>query len=110
MLFLCDPDHIPASSCLQSSTKEPLNNFLLAESEIKLPCKLCQSHNQNTFPTEMNIHFPGPNNLTKPSVWAFPKIVVCLDCGFTEFRIQETELCLLKEGMAEKAGIRDQRE
>jgi len=44
----------------------------------------------------MNIHFPGKNNLTKPSVWAFPEIVVCLDCGFTEFHIEDVELGRLK--------------
>ena len=59
-------------------------------------CKSCQSHSQTTFPTEMNIHFPGKNNLTKPSVWAFPEIVVCLDCGFTEFHIEDVELGRLK--------------
>jgi len=94
---LCDLDHIPASSCMQSSTRESLNNLLLAGSETRLFCKLCQSHNQSTFPTEMNIHFPGRHNLTKPSVWAFPKIVVCLDCGFTEFRIEGAELGRLAE-------------
>ena len=45
----------------------------------------------------MNIHFPGLHNLTKPSVWAFPKILVCLDCGFTEFRSEGAELGLLAE-------------
>jgi len=71
-------------------------------------CKSCQSTNQGKFPSEINIHFPGPNNLTKPSVWAFPEIGICLDCGFAELRIEETELRLLEEGTAEKAGTKDQ--
>jgi len=68
-----------------------------------MSCIYCQSKNQTAFPSEVNIHFPGFSNLTKPSVWAFPELLVCLDCGFTEFRIEETELRLLEEGKAEKA-------
>jgi hypothetical protein len=33
-----------------------------------------------------------------PIVWAFPKLKVCLECGFAEFAIRETELRLLREG------------
>ena len=31
------------------------------------------------------IHFPGLKGLDKPVVWVFPKLLVCLNCGFTEF-------------------------
>ena len=62
-----------------------------------MTCKLCQSRNQTAFPTEMNIHFPGIDNLTKPAVLVFPDIVVCLDCGFTEFHIESVELSRLAE-------------
>jgi hypothetical protein len=68
-----------------------------------MSCTCCQSKNQNTFPCEINIHFPRPNKLTKPSVWAFPEIVICLDCGFAEFRIEERELRLLEDGTAVEA-------
>ena len=50
------------------------------------------------FPSEVNIHFPGPKNLTKHTVWTFPHLLVCLDCGFTELQIEKTELRLLAEG------------
>lgn len=53
----------------------------------------------------MNIHFPGMGGLDKPTVWAFPKLLVCLDCGFTEFQVEESELRLLAEGIA---GIKDE--
>ncbi len=43
--------------------------------------------------------------LDKPTVWAFPKLLVCLDCGFTEFQVEESELRLLAEGIA---GIKDE--
>jgi len=47
------------------------------------------------FPAEINIHFPGMENLAKPPVFVFPTLLICLDCGFTEFSISETELPLL---------------
>jgi hypothetical protein len=46
----------------------------------------------------MNIHFPGLKNSDKPTVWAFPELLVCLDCGFTELQLQEKECSLLAEG------------
>jgi hypothetical protein len=60
-------------------------------------CRSCQSTNQSKFPSEVNIHFPGRNNLTKPCVWAFPELVICLDCGFLESRVEDAELRLLAE-------------
>jgi hypothetical protein len=57
-----------------------------------MSCRSCQSQNQRNFGAEIAIHFPGLKGLDKPIIWAFPKILVCLDCGFTEFSIPETEL------------------
>ena len=62
-----------------------------------MACRLCQSENQATFSSEVWIQRAGRNDLTKPAVWVFPYLVVCLDCGFTEFRIEETALSLLAE-------------
>lgn len=61
------------------------------------PCKICQLAAQAEFPAEINIHFPGKKNLSKPSVWTFPKLLVCLNCGFTEFVLEEAELVRLRD-------------
>jgi hypothetical protein len=63
-------------------------------------CKSCKSERQSKFNAEMNLHFPGYNNLDKPTVWVFPEVVVCLECGFAEFRVPEAELRALAEGVA----------
>jgi hypothetical protein len=60
-------------------------------------CKSCSKSNQSEFSSEVCIHFPGLRNLDKPAVFVFPKIVVCLDCGHTEFTMPETELRSLAE-------------
>jgi hypothetical protein len=62
-----------------------------------MSCKSCQSQKQRNLNGEIGIHFPGLKGLDKPIVWVFPKLLVCLDCGFTEFAIPETELRLLAE-------------
>jgi hypothetical protein len=31
-------------------------------------------------------------------MWVFPKIVVCLNCGFAEFTVPERELQVLSQG------------
>ena len=65
-----------------------------------MPCKSCHSENRNDFTGEVAIHFPGLKGLDKPIVWVFPKLFVCLNCGFTEFVVPETELRQLVEGEA----------
>jgi len=62
-----------------------------------MSCKTCQSEKQRTFNGEVAIHFPGLKGLDKPIVWVFPKLLVCLNCGFTELAIPETELRRLVE-------------
>jgi hypothetical protein len=63
-----------------------------------MPCPSCCSNRLSFFPTELNIHFPGREGLDKPTVWAFPQMLICIKCGFTQFMIPEAELGELNEG------------
>jgi hypothetical protein len=65
-----------------------------------MACKQCASYDQSTFNGEIAIHFLGLEGLDKPIVWVFPKLAVCLRCGFAEFIVPERELKVLKEGSA----------
>lgn len=60
-------------------------------------CRSCTSENQRKFTSEIAVHFSGLKDLDKPTVFVFPQLLVCADCGFTEFRIPETELRLLEK-------------
>ena len=62
-----------------------------------MACKSCQSNYQRNLNGEIAIHFPGLEGLDKPIVLVFPKVLVCLDCGFTEFEIPEAQLRQLTE-------------
>jgi hypothetical protein len=73
-----------------------------SEEEI-MACRRCSSENQRKFSTEMNIHFPGREGLDKPTVWVFPEVTVCLDCGFAEFSVPRAELRTL----GKNAGLRE---
>jgi len=68
-----------------------------------MSCQSCQSKHQSNFNGEIAIHFPGLKGLDKPIVWVFPKLLVCLNCGFTEFAIPETGFRQLMEGDAAAA-------
>ena len=57
----------------------------------------CGHNNKRQFPAEINVHFPGMEGLDKPSVWFFPRLLVCLDCGLTQFQLAETQLRQLSE-------------
>ncbi len=66
-----------------------------------MSCKSCQSDSQTMFLSELCIHFPGGlEDLRKEHVMAFPQLLVCLNCGFTEFSVTEVELRRLVEGCA----------
>ena len=73
-----------------------------------MTCKSCASESPLKFGAEMIVHFPGLEGLDKPIVWVFPKLLVCMDCGFAEFAIPETEFALLASGMREIEGSRRQ--
>jgi hypothetical protein len=64
-----------------------------------MPCKECASANQRAFNGEVAVHFPGLEGLEKPIIWVFPKLVVCLHCGFTEFVVPQRELSVLVQGV-----------
>ena len=61
-----------------------------------MSCALCTSANQVEFPTEMAFHFSGRKNLDRPYIFAYPKVLLCLDCGFSQFTLPETELRALR--------------
>jgi hypothetical protein len=70
-----------------------------------MACPKCSSENQSSFNGEVAIHFPGRKGLNKPIVWTFPKLAVCLECGFTEFTIPAPELSVLVQGTAVEGAV-----
>jgi hypothetical protein len=60
-----------------------------------MPCKECHSEYQREYTSEINVHFQAKDEADKGAVLLFPKLVVCLNCGFTEFTLSENELPLL---------------
>jgi hypothetical protein len=64
-----------------------------------MACRSCQAENVTEFAAEINIHYPAQEGLDKPSVLVFPKLVVCLGCGFTYFMLAEAKLRQLEKRM-----------
>jgi hypothetical protein len=61
-----------------------------------MACKSCRSDSQREFGAEINIHIP---ELRAPAVLVFPKVVVCLQCGFAEFILVESDLRALAQAV-----------
>jgi hypothetical protein len=59
-----------------------------------MSCRVCASEKQSRLPTDVAIHLPG---LDTPHAFLFPQVLVCMDCGFTEFSILEIELPRLQK-------------
>jgi hypothetical protein len=58
-------------------------------------CPQCASETQEEFPAEINIHFSGLRNIDRPGLLVFPKLLVCLECGYSRFTAPEPELAVL---------------
>jgi len=99
----------PSLFSLAQKTKElysqsnRLINAIMMSAQRSSHCKSCQSSNQSSFNGEIAIHFPGLEGLDKPIVWVFPKLLVCLNCGFAEFAIPEAEVRRIVESDAATA-------
>ncbi len=63
-----------------------------------MSCTACGLGNQVEFSAEMIIHFGGYKNLDNPGVWVFPNLLVCLNCGFSQFTVPVAELTQLAKG------------
>ncbi len=74
-----------------------------------MTCLSCQSVKQAELTAEMLIHFPGRKHLDKPGVFLFPRLMVCLDCGFSGFTVAKTELGSIAKGtLADKSATLEQ--
>lgn len=71
------------------------------QQKAAMACAVCASDNQAEFTAEMNIHSTGLKNLDEPSVWVFPELPICLDCGFLQFAVPAAELALLARAAPE---------
>jgi len=57
-----------------------------------MSCPSCQTQSRNEYKSEIAVHFSGRENLNKPHVFLFPTILICMNCGFAEFRVEEKDL------------------
>ena len=62
-----------------------------------MSCRSCSSSNQTQFGSEIIIHHSGLKNVDKPTVMTFPKLLICLNCGFTEGFVAADALDLLRQ-------------
>jgi hypothetical protein len=69
-----------------------------------MQCASCTSSHQAELGTEINIHVRGRKRIEDPGVLIFPRLLVCLDCGFSCFIASENELaCLAGDQSASKS-------
>ena len=64
-----------------------------------MACFACSSENRQNFSGEFIVVFPGLQRLNLHPVYACQKMLVCLDCGYTELVVPEPQLEKLKNGM-----------
>jgi hypothetical protein len=60
-------------------------------------CSSCGSANLSKYDAEIAVHLPYLENSARPHIFLFPKLLICLNCGFTGFAVAETELRALAQ-------------
>jgi len=60
-----------------------------------MPCKKCGSDQRSEFASEINLHFPDLRDPDEQAILLFPRLLVCLTCGFSEFFLSPNELPLV---------------
>ena len=60
-----------------------------------MSCPSCVSGTQAEFPAEMLIHLSGLKDVDHPGVFVFQKVLICTDCGFSQFEVPANELASL---------------
>jgi len=63
-----------------------------------MACKSCGSEKQQCFSGELSVAFPAIERLKQAPVYVVQKILVCLNCGYTELIIPTAELAQLRKG------------
>jgi hypothetical protein len=62
-----------------------------------MPCDLRSSTKLAEFTVEMMIHLNASRSVEDPGVLAFPKVLICLNCGASRFTTPDGELRILRE-------------
>ena len=55
-------------------------------------CSSCASANLTKFTSETMIHPTGFKNAANPGILVFPKLLVCFECGVSQFTLSEADL------------------
>jgi hypothetical protein len=82
--------------------KKRTSTLHLIPSNNAAKCSRCSAECRKEFSGELAIHFTGLAGLSKPIVWVFPKLLVCLNCGLAEFTVPERELHVLETGIPDE--------
>lgn len=69
-------------------------------------CERCKSTNVRRLRAEICIHFLGLANLDTPGVFVFPELIVCLNCGESEFLVSEEDLRLIRQRTDQETAVR----
>jgi hypothetical protein len=65
-----------------------------------MACKACNSENLQRLDGEFTASLPTLKDLKVPPLYVCQRVLVCLDCGFTELVIPTSELRSLKNAKA----------
>lgn len=68
-----------------------------------MTCKACASENLQELTGELSASFPDIKRSNIQPLYVCQRVVVCLDCGFTELVIPAAELELLRKGRSSSA-------
>jgi len=75
-----------------------MKKFLSKAAERHTVCAVCGSGDVGRFTAETAIHSLGMKQISKPAIFVFPELAVCLHCGFAAFAVPREQLGDLGKG------------
>jgi hypothetical protein len=60
-------------------------------------CRSCGSDKQHIFEAEIPVVFAKFEDRGKPIIRVFPRLLICLSCGYVEFVVPVTELRVIRD-------------
>lgn len=66
-----------------------------------LACLSCGSEDLDSYDAEVAVYLPYLNKSAGPHLFLYPKLLICMSCGFAGFAVSETTLNVLAQARSE---------
>ncbi len=90
--FRCNANRFAVKVNLSSNSVRLVSLVILLKLRCILTCPKCDSEELSFVPAEIRLYRNRPRTLSHPPILPQPDVLICHDCGYSEFRVPEAWL------------------